>query len=75
LASQLLDLALTLERKNPSFDFIGIGRARQNSIAEFVELYRIKRATQDQIRKVLSLRALPQSWKNRLMGRTPLQWD
>jgi MOSC domain-containing protein YiiM len=38
------------------------------TIAEFVELYRIKRATRDQIRKLLSLAALPEDWKNRLRG-------
>jgi len=38
------------------------------TIAEFVELYRIKRATRDQIRKLLSLVALPQEWKERLTG-------
>jgi MOSC domain-containing protein YiiM len=36
------------------------------TIAEFVELYRVKRATRDQIRKILSLAALPADWKNRL---------
>ncbi len=39
------------------------------TIAEFVELYRIKHATQDQIRKVLSLAALPEDWKNWLTGK------
>ncbi|MGD1101777.1 MAG: MOSC domain-containing protein [Terriglobia bacterium] len=36
------------------------------TIAEFVELYRIQRATRDQIRKILSLAALPEEWKKRL---------
>ncbi len=36
------------------------------TIAEFVELYRVKRATRDQIRRILSLGALPEEWKNRL---------
>jgi MOSC domain-containing protein YiiM len=36
------------------------------TIAEFVELYRIKRGTRDQIRNLLSLTALPEDWKNRL---------
>ncbi|HMD87364.1 MAG TPA: MOSC domain-containing protein [Terriglobia bacterium] len=45
------------------------------TIAEFVELYRIKRATREQIRKILSLAALPEDWKNLLMGRTPLRFE
>ena len=40
------------------------------TIAEFVELYRVKRATRDQIRKLLSLAALPEDWKNRLRRET-----
>jgi MOSC domain-containing protein YiiM len=39
------------------------------SIAEFVELYRTKRATRDQIRRVLSLAALPEDWKKRLLAK------
>ena len=39
------------------------------TIAEFVELYRIKRATRDQIRKILSLAALPEDWKNWLTSK------
>jgi len=38
------------------------------TIAEFVELYRIKRATREQIDKLLSLAALPEEWKDRLRG-------
>jgi len=38
------------------------------TIAEFVELYRVKRATREQIETLLSLAALPEEWKNRLMG-------
>jgi MOSC domain-containing protein YiiM len=38
--------------------------AERVTVAEFVELYRAKRATKDQIRKILSLAALPASWKN-----------
>jgi MOSC domain-containing protein YiiM len=45
------------------------------TIAEFVELYRLKRATRGQITKILSLAALPEDWKNRLTGRTPVQWE
>jgi len=37
------------------------------TIAEFVELYRVKRATRDQIGKILSLAALPEDWKGWLM--------
>jgi MOSC domain-containing protein YiiM len=36
------------------------------TIAEFVGLYRAKRATREQINKILSLAALPEHWKNRL---------
>jgi MOSC domain-containing protein YiiM len=39
------------------------------TIAEFVELYRLKRATRDQIKRILSLAALPEDWKNRLTGK------
>ncbi|MGA3323535.1 MAG: MOSC domain-containing protein [Terriglobia bacterium] len=39
------------------------------TIAEFVELYRIKRATRDQIRKILSLSALPEDWKHWLTSK------
>jgi MOSC domain-containing protein YiiM len=34
------------------------------TIAEFVQLYRMKRATRDQIGRILSLNALPEDWKN-----------
>ncbi len=40
------------------------------TIAEFVELYRIKRATRDQIRRILSLAALPEDWKESLTRKT-----
>lgn len=43
------------------------------TIAEFVELYRIKRPTQGQIRKILSLAALPEDWKTRLNLKAQLQ--
>ena len=36
------------------------------TIAEFVELYRVKLATRDQIRRILSLAALPEGWKESL---------
>jgi MOSC domain-containing protein YiiM len=39
------------------------------TIAEFVELYRLKRATRDQIRKILSLAALPEDWKSWLTSK------
>jgi len=39
------------------------------TIAEFVELYRTKRATRDQIRKLLSLAALPEDWKSWLISK------
>src|SRR5208337_1249307 len=35
------------------------------TIAEFVGLYRAKRATREQIRNLLSFAALPEDWKNR----------
>lgn len=37
------------------------------TIAEFVELYRQKRATRDQIQRILSLGALPEDWKDWLL--------
>jgi MOSC domain-containing protein YiiM len=40
------------------------------TIAEFVELYRIKRAARDQIRRILSLAALPDDWKESLTRKT-----
>ncbi len=43
------------------------------TIADFVELYRIKRATRDQIRNLLSLTALPEDWKNRLTGKAEVR--
>lgn len=43
------------------------------SIAEFVRLYQAKRATREQINKLLSLAALPQSWKDWLVGKNPFQ--
>ena len=39
------------------------------TIAEFVHLYRVKRATRDQIRTILSLGALPEDWKNWLLSK------
>jgi MOSC domain-containing protein YiiM len=39
------------------------------TVAEFVELYRTKRATRDQIRRILSLAALPEDWKKRLLAK------
>jgi MOSC domain-containing protein YiiM len=43
------------------------------TISEFVELYRIKRATRDQIKRILSLAALPRSWKEWLTSKGRLQ--
>jgi MOSC domain-containing protein YiiM len=40
------------------------------TIAEFVQLYRVKRATRDQIRTILSLGALPEDWKNWLTSKS-----
>jgi MOSC domain-containing protein YiiM len=37
------------------------------TIAEFVQLYREKRATREQIRRILSLVALPEDWKDWLL--------
>lgn len=45
------------------------------TIAEFVRLYRVKRATREQIHRILSLGALPQDWKDRLTGRAPVHWE
>jgi MOSC domain-containing protein YiiM len=39
------------------------------TIAEFVELYRVKRATREQIRRILNLAALPVDWKKWLLGK------
>jgi MOSC domain-containing protein YiiM len=43
------------------------------TIAEFVELYRAKRATRDQINKILSLAALPADWKNQLTRKQEIE--
>jgi MOSC domain-containing protein YiiM len=43
------------------------------TIAEFVELYRVKRATREQIRNLLSLAALPEDWKNRITGKAEVK--
>jgi MOSC domain-containing protein YiiM len=43
------------------------------TIAEFVELYRIKRATREQINRILGLAALPEDWKNRLTRKQELE--
>jgi hypothetical protein len=45
------------------------------TIAEFVELYRTKRATRDQIRNLLSLAALPEDWKHRLTAKMSMQFE
>jgi MOSC domain-containing protein YiiM len=43
------------------------------TIVEFVELYRIKCATRDQIRRILSLAALPEDWKDSLTRKTEVR--
>ncbi len=43
------------------------------TIAEFVEFYRHKRASREQINKLLSLAALPRAWKDWLVGKSPFQ--
>jgi MOSC domain-containing protein YiiM len=45
------------------------------TIAEFVELYRTKRATRDQIRNLLSLAALPEERKHRLTAKMSMQFE
>jgi MOSC domain-containing protein YiiM len=45
------------------------------TIAEFVKLYRAKRATREQIHKLLSLGALPQDWKDWLTGKTAMKLE
>jgi MOSC domain-containing protein YiiM len=45
------------------------------TIAEFVQLYRVKRASRDQIRRLLSLAALPVEWKNRLSPKVALHLE
>ncbi len=45
------------------------------TIAEFVEFYRRKRASREQINKLLSLRALPQAWKDWLTGKTSIKTE
>ncbi len=45
------------------------------TIAEFVDLYRRKRASREQINKLLSLAALPQDWKDWLTGKVPFKTD
>jgi len=45
------------------------------TIAEFVKLYRAKRATREEIKRILSLNALPQPWKDRLTSKVPLQLE
>ncbi len=45
------------------------------TIAEFVELYRRKRASREQIDKLLSLAALPQAWKDWLTGKSAIQTE
>ena len=43
------------------------------TIGEFVELYRIRRATREQINRLLSLAALPQMWKDRLTAKVSFE--
>jgi len=58
----------TLQAGDPIYPLPSREPARV-TIAEFVELYRIKRATRDQIRKILSLSALPEDWKHWLTSK------
>jgi MOSC domain-containing protein YiiM len=43
------------------------------TISEFVELYRVKRATRDQIRRILNLAALPEDWKESLTRKAEIR--
>jgi len=61
-----------IETGNPIYPLPSRESARV-TIAEFVRLYRYKRATRKEIHKVLSLAALPADWKDWLAGRTPIQ--
>jgi len=45
------------------------------TIAEFVQLYRAKRATREQIQNLLSLAALPVDWKDWLTGRNAMRLE
>ena len=62
----------TIEAGDPIYPLPSRESARV-TIAEFVELYRNKRASRDQIRKILSLAALPEDWKNRLTAKGRFQ--
>jgi MOSC domain-containing protein YiiM len=60
-----------LQAEDPIYPLSSRESARM-TIAEFVNLYRMKRATREQIGRVLSLGALPADWKDWLTGRTPV---
>lgn len=45
------------------------------TVAEFVEFYRRKRATRDEINRILRLKALPESWKDWLTGRNAIKHE
>jgi len=44
------------------------------TIAEFVELYRVKRASREQINRILSLAALPEDWKAHLTSKGEIRF-
>jgi MOSC domain-containing protein YiiM len=64
----------TLQAGDPIYPLPSRESAR-GTIAEFVKLYRVKRATREQINRILRLGALPQDWKDWLTGGTPVNWE
>ena len=64
----------TLQAGDPIYPLPSRESARV-TIAEFVTLYRVKRATREQINRILSLAALPGDWKDLLTGRQPMSWE
>ncbi len=64
----------TLQAGDPIYPLPSRESARV-TIAEFVTLYRVKRATHEQINRILSLTALPGDWKDLLTGRQPMNWE
>jgi MOSC domain-containing protein YiiM len=62
----------TLQARDPVYP-LPSREPEKVTVAEFVELYRCKRATRDQIRRILSLAALPRSWKEWLTSNGRLQ--
>ena len=43
------------------------------TIAEFLEVYRLRQATRDQLRRILSLQALPETWKDSLFRKVEVR--